>query len=111
MLHHLQLQLSDCGEDWVSLALIGVVKDLHRTLFSQFIDSLAEIFEGRGVWIAKPAEYFGTETGDPFIFHFRSHIERVTNGEHAWIVQTDHIAREGIFNNSAFLSEQFLRTR
>ena len=33
VLNHLQLQLTDRREDRIALALIGVVKDLNRTLF------------------------------------------------------------------------------
>ena len=111
VLNHLQLQLTDGRQDWVSFAFIGVVEDLDGTLFPQFVHPLAEILESGGVWIPQPAENFRAEAGNPFVFHLRPHIQGVADGKHAGIVQADHITWIGVFHHSPILPEQLLRPR
>ena len=110
MLHNLKLQLTDRRENWIALAFIGVVQNLHSTFFAQFIHAFAEILEGGRIGIAQPTEDLRTEAGNALVLNFRSCVKGVTDREHAWIVQTNHVTGIGILHNGPVLTKQLLRT-
>ena len=105
VLDHFQLQLAYGRQDWIALALVGVIEHLHGPLFPQFVHPLTETFKRRGVGIAQPGKDFRAEARNALVFHLGAHIQGVANGKHAGIVETDHIAREGLVDHFAILAE------
>ena len=59
---------------------------------------------------SQPTKDFRTEAGNSFVFDLGSHVQGVANGKHPGIIETDHIAGIGIFDNGSVLSEQLLRS-
>ena len=108
VLHHLQLQLAHRRQNRIALAFICVVEDLHRPLLAQLVDTLAEALECRWVGVAQPGKDLRREARNPLVFHLLAQIKGVANGEHARVIEADHIAGVGVLHHLPVLAEKFL---
>ena len=102
---HLELQLTDGGEDRSGVADVGVAQHLHDTLLVELRQALAELLEPSRVLRSGRHEHLGCEAGDAGEVDRLAVVERVAEVQLGGVDEPDHVTRERLVHRGALGTE------
>ena len=111
ILHDLELQRADGGEERNFLHRIAQLEHLHDAFLQELFEALAELFEFAGIRIVQIRKALGREARDFAELDAGLGGERVADAEFIMADEADDIAGEGVVDGLAILPEKFVRAR